>query len=163
MAKRLLKATYRLRDSLQAVRSPFMSAGEIQHAMKEARLDLKPTDEGFHAASTAAAYQIRWKPVVEAYQSLELEAIEAEALWGPAAKAATIAAKRSVNSLLSAIDLVLRDMQPGGVRTLNAESREKFERILYSMAEKPEDDPYLKELTTAITEMEAIARPYLVR
>ena len=68
-----------------------------------------------------------------------------------------------MNSLLTAIDLVLRDMQFGGSRVLDNESRERFERILYSMAEKPEDDPYLRDLTKAIAEMEAIARPYLVR
>jgi hypothetical protein len=163
LAKRLLKAAYRLRDSLQAVRNPFMSAGEIQHAMKEAGLEFKPTDEQFNAASTAAAYQLRWKPVVEAYQALELEVIEAEALWGPSAKSAIIAIRKTVNSLSVAIDLTLRDMQPGARGILDNESRQTFQRILYSISHKPEDDAFLKELTDATAEMEAIARPYLKR
>jgi hypothetical protein len=163
LAKRLLKAAYRLRDALQAVRNPFMSSGEIQHAIKEVQLEVKPPDEDFNAASTAAAYQLRWRPVIEAYQSLELEAFEAEALWGPSAKDVIIATRRAINSLSVAIDLVLRDRQPGGTRILDGESREKFERILYSMARTPEDDPYLKELTAAVAQIETLARPFLAR
>ena len=163
LAKRLLKAAYRLRDALQAVRSPFMSSGEVQYAIKEVQLEVKPSDEDFNAASTAAAYQLRWRPVIEAYQSLELEAFEAEALWAASAKDVIIPIRRTVNSLSVAIDLVLRDRQAGGTRMLDSASREKFERILYSMALTPEDDPYLKELTAAVAQIETLARPFLAR
>jgi len=163
LAKRLLKAAYRLRDALQAVRNPFMSSGEVQYAIKEVQLEVKPSDEDFNAASTAAAYQLRWRPVIEAYQSLELEAFEAEALWGASAKDVIIPIRRTVNSLSVAIDLVLRDRQAGGTRMLDSASREKFERILYSMALTPEDDPYLKELTAAVAQIETLARPFLAR
>jgi hypothetical protein len=80
LAKRLLKATYKLRDALQGVRNPFISAGEIRQAVTEAQLDIKHEDPDFHATSSTAVYQIRWKPVGEAYQALELEVIEAEAI-----------------------------------------------------------------------------------
>lgn len=163
LAKRILKATYRLRDTLQSVRSPLMLAGEISHAMKEAQLDVKPSDEDYHATSTAAVYQQRWKPVIEAYQALELEAVEAEAIWGPEARAATTSIRKSINSLSTALDLYLRDLQPRGPRILDNLSRDTFQRIVFSMANTPEEDRYLKELISAVNAIEEIARPYLTR
>ena len=163
LAKRLLKATYRLRDAIQSVRSPLMMAGEISHAMKESQLDIVPSSEEFYTASTAAVYQMRWKPVVEAYQALELEAIEAEAIWGSEARATTTAMRKSINGLSTALDLYIRDMQPRGPRMLDNASRDTFQRIVFSMASTPEEDSYLSELTSAVNAIEDLARPHLTR
>jgi hypothetical protein len=163
LAKRLLKATYQLRDALQAVRSPLMMAGEIAHAIKEAQLAIKPGDDNYHADGNAAVYQLRWKPVVEAYQALEVEAVEAEALWGSEARAATTAIRKSINSLSAALDLYLRDMQPHGARILDNASRETFQRIVYSVSQNPDEDSYLHDLTAAIASIEAFAKPHLTR
>src|SRR3989304_91489 len=64
LAKRLLKAAYRLRDALQAVRNPFMSSGEVQYAIKEVQLEVKPSDEDFNAANTATANKLRRCPFI---------------------------------------------------------------------------------------------------
>jgi hypothetical protein len=163
LAKRLLKATYQVRDALQSVRSPLITAGEFAHAVKEAQLAIKPGDENYHADSSAAVYQLRWKPVIEAYQALELEAVEAETLWGSKARAATNTIRKSINSLSSALDLYLRDMQPQGARILDNASRETFRRIVYSVSQNPDEDPFLRDLTAAIASIEAFAKPYLTR
>jgi hypothetical protein len=162
LSKRLLKATYRLRDALQSARNPLMLAGEIVYAIKETHLDVKPEDKNFHAASTAAVYQVRWKPVQEAYQALELEVLEAEVIWGPDARAATTAIRKNINSLSTALSLYLADMQPNGPRMLNAETRDTFERIVFSMV-APEEDKYWKELNSAVYGIEEVARPHLIR
>jgi hypothetical protein len=163
LAKRLLKATYRLRDALQSVRSPLILAAETARAIKETQLEIDPSDTRFHGASTAAVYQLRWKPVVEAYQALELEAVEAEALWGPESREATNTIRKSINSLSVALDLYLRDMQPQGPRMLDNVGRETFERIVFSMARTPDEDPYMKDLNSAVSKIEELARPHLAR
>lgn len=162
LAKRLLKATYRLRDALQSVRTPFMSSGEVAQAMKEAQLDIKPSDEGYHAASNTAVYQMRWKPVVEAYQALELEAIETEALWGPEARTATTTIRKSIASLNIALGTVLEEWQSRGVGLLDEETRLANRRIVFSMSQ-PEQDPFTKDLNSAVDTIEDLARPYLTR
>jgi hypothetical protein len=162
LAKRLLKATYRLRDALQSVRNPFIPAAETRVAIKETHLDIKPTEEGFNAASTAAVYQLRWKPVFEAYQTLEVEAIEAEAVWGPEARAVTTALRKNINSLFVALDFYLKDMQSGGPRMLDQTIRETYERIVFN-ASAPDDDQYSKDLNSSVTAIEELARPHLIR
>jgi len=163
LAKRLLKATYKIRDALQSVRNPFITDGEFSYAMKEKHLDIKPSDDNFHAASVSAVYQLRWQPVVEAYQSLELEAIEAEAVWGSDVRKKTDAFKKNVNSLFVAIDFYLRDIQPNSPRMLDNVSRIDNQRIMYSITDKPEEDAYLVELTANVNVIEELAKPYLVR
>jgi hypothetical protein len=163
LAKRLLKAAYQLRDALQSVRNPLIMAAEFSQALKEAQLDLKPGDEDYNAASTTAVYQMRWKPVTEAYRALELEAVEAETLWGSEARAATTTIRTSIGSLYSALNLVLLDMKSHVPPVLDNLSREKFRQIVYSMTDKPEEDPFLKDLTSAIKVIEDLARPYLTR
>jgi len=163
LAKRVLKATYRLRDALQYVRNPLILAGEFSHAVKEAQLEVSPSDEDYHAKSTAAVYQLRWKPVFEAYKDLELEAVEAETLWGQEARDATNSIRKSINSLSTALDFYLRDMQPHGPRILDNLTRDTYEKIVYSFSNNPEEDPYLNELNLSIRAIEEIARPYLTR
>lgn len=163
LAKRILKATYRLRDEIQSVRNPLMTEGEINHAVKEARLEINPSDDDYYVKSMAAVYYIRWKPVIDAYRTLELEAVEAEALWGPKAKEVIVPIKKSVNSLITAIDLVLRDLQPRGPRILNNLHRETFEKIMNGISSAPEEDQYLRELNSSVEAIEKIARPYIKR
>jgi hypothetical protein len=163
LAKRLLKATYQLRDRLQAVRDPLILAAEFSYAVKEMQLDIKHEDPEFHAASTAAVYQMRWKPVVEAYQDLELVAFEAETVWGSKVKSALNTIRGSLNTLNTALRVILEDMKPQVVPRLDKLSRDTYRSIVYSVSSKPEDDPFLKELNPAIKAIEELARPYLAR
>jgi hypothetical protein len=163
LAKRILKATYILRDALQAVRSPLIHHSETAHAIKEANLEIDPSDERYHVTSTAAVYNLRWKPVVEAYKALELESVEAEVLWGPKSRETTSTIRTSINSLSAALDLYLRDMQPQGPRMLDNVGRLRFERIIFSMFQTPDEDPYLNDLNAAVRKIEELARPHLAR
>lgn len=164
LAKRILKATYRLRDALQTVRNPLIPAGEIDSAIKEMQIDIKSPEERFGKAVIGAVYQQRWKYVQECYQALEVEALEAETLWGPGAREAILAIRENVNSLLAALHLYLRDeMQPHGHRILDDAGRESVERIVFSMSSNPAEDKYLGKLEAAIGQIEKIVRPRLIR
>ncbi|MGA2505239.1 MAG: hypothetical protein ABSG01_14225 [Anaerolineales bacterium] len=162
LAKRLLKATYQLRNALQRVREPFIKPGEFAYAVKEAQLDIKSSDKDFHAASTAAVYQMRWKPVVEASQALDLEALEAETVWGPDVRAAITTIWINVNTLNNALGAFLEDMGSPFL-TLDEEYRKHFRSIVYSVTDDPENDPYLKSLTSAIKVIEEIAHRYITK
>ena len=162
-ARRLVKAAYQLRDALQSVRNPFIPGGEFERAEKEMQVDIKSSDKDPHTILTAAVYQMRWKPVVEAARTLELEVVEAETIWGPKVKDATAAIWKSVNTLNIAISIVLEDMQSQSLSRLDKEGVEAYRQILYSISTEPEKDPFLKELNPAIKAIEELARPYLAR
>jgi hypothetical protein len=163
LAKRLLTATYRLRNALESVRNPLITAEEFANAIKETHLDIKPEDPNFRAASTASVYEIRWRPVVEAYQAIELEAVEAEAIWDKEARTATSTIRKSVITLYNALGQVLEDMQSQTTPFPDKQSLEANRRIVFSMALEPDKDPFLKELNPAINAIEDLARPHLVR
>ena len=162
LAKRLLKATYQLRDALQSVRNPFIVPGEFAYAVKELKLDIKPSDKDSHAKSTAAVYQMRWKPVVEASQALALEALEAETVWGPKVRAAITTVWKNVNTLNLALDAFLEDMQSPFAK-IDEATRAYYRKIVYSVIAEPDEDPYLKELNPAIEAIEEIARPHITK
>lgn len=81
VSRRLLRSVYRLREEIRALRSPFMSAGEIASAMKAAGIE--PPQSGTPGKdSQEAAYNVRWRRVADAQTAFAAEVLEAEALWG---------------------------------------------------------------------------------
>jgi hypothetical protein len=81
VSRRLLRSVYRLREEIRALRSPFMSGGEISSAMKAAAIDPPPSGLPGKEANEAA-YDIRWRRVADAQVAFAAEILEAEALWG---------------------------------------------------------------------------------
>lgn len=83
VALRFLRAVYRLRDSIALVRSPFMGVGEMAHALREtAGAGETGGSEEQPADDIAAAYELRWKSIMEAMSDLQVVSQEAEVLWG---------------------------------------------------------------------------------
>jgi hypothetical protein len=79
VARRLLRATYRLRETIRSLRAPFISTGKIIAARKATGQEDASEDR-----SEAIAYQVRWQKVSDARVQSEAELLEAEALWGTA-------------------------------------------------------------------------------
>ena len=83
LAQKSLRAVYRVRESIALVRNPFMNAGEIDQAMKEANIEGNPlNDPKVDRLSQGAVYQRRWQKLQEALAELELNALEAEDYLG---------------------------------------------------------------------------------
>jgi hypothetical protein len=160
LAKRLLKATYQLRNELQNTRNPLIMAGETEAALKEAKLDIKSTEKDFQATSMAAVYKIRWKYVVDAYKAFELEVLEAEVIWGPEAKRITSIISKNILELSSALNLYLSDIQSEG-KYLDYHGKENIMKIVFSMALTPGEDIYLNDLFIAIKSIEDFVKPHL--
>jgi hypothetical protein len=161
LAKRVLKSVYRLRDALAQVRSPIITSGETEFALKDAGIELKPGDPSAHATSITVVYQFRWRKVVDAFHDLEVEAVEVEALWGKRPRDLIMELRKNVNSLLAALALYLRHLRDPSAKILDPETLRTFEAIVYRMTEKEEEDRYARDLSAAISEIEQIARPYL--
>lgn len=81
LARRYLRAVYKIRDTVKSVRNSFMSNDEISSALNEAN----KRDAHYKDSAEKAVYVQRWKKVVESKSDLEVELLEAEVSWGESA------------------------------------------------------------------------------
>ena len=162
LAKRILKATYRLRDTLENVRNPLIYAGEQNQAMKEANLELDSNAPDNERKRSIAVYGLRWKGVVSNLQDLQLEAIEAEAVWGTDVKKQILGIQHNVIELFSAIQMYhIYAFKPRrGEREI--EVIEKFEKIIYTVPGEQVDE-YSSKLLAEVNKIESLVKPYLKR
>lgn len=159
LARRLLRAVYRLRDALDDVRNPFMSAGELAGA----RATLGSDEAGKNEAenlndSTIAAYQVRWESARKAVAELQVELVEAEVLWGQEAKASMEPLRHCWVNLFSHLQFHLRGLSG---RPPSAALADKVDKTVF--ASLGEDDVYAAELRAAVEKAENLIRPKLRR
>lgn len=84
LARRFLRAAYKLRDAIAHVRNPFMSGAEMAASLADEKISKDPPEEMKFQSEKGffAAYQKRWEQVQEAISDLSIETLEAEVLWG---------------------------------------------------------------------------------
>ncbi|QPB83540.1 hypothetical protein CWC22_011300 [Pseudoalteromonas rubra] len=79
VGRALILATYKLRDELKYARSPWICGYEFPEDYPRNSDEITAEIE---ANAHAHIYSKRWKPVAEAIQEFETQALEGEALWG---------------------------------------------------------------------------------
>jgi hypothetical protein len=79
IARKYLKVVLKVRDAIKVVRAPFISAGEIQYALKEQGLD---PDKFEKENSNRAVYSLRFNKIQDAWTELEAVLLDAEVSWG---------------------------------------------------------------------------------
>ncbi len=78
LARSLIRATYKLRDTLQTARNPTQLTSEWLEGYDPLSKNPKVTER----ENNSHFYTNRWKPVAEAVRELEAQQFEAEVLWG---------------------------------------------------------------------------------
>lgn len=159
-ARRLLKATYTLREAINTVRSPFMGAGEIARAMKQAGIESLPGQFEVPPAATRAAYQERWKFVSDAMSSLAAEAFEAEVLWGDEVQSVLKPLRSCVAELYGALTIYLDSLSHTHSQVLPDEEHKRIDATVYSTYD-PNTDKLYKEVLNSIAAIDRFVRPYL--
>ncbi len=162
LAKRILKATYRLRDVLENVRNPLILAEEEYRAAKESNLDNDSDAPDVRRRRSEAVYNNRWKDVVSNFQDLQLTAAEAEAVWGTEVKDKLLGIRVSVMNLYTAIQMFhLYAFRPNPDEKIQEIVR-TFEKIVYKSSVDVPDD-YSTNLLAELAVIERAVRPYLKR
>lgn len=164
-ARRLYRAVLELRESLTAVRAPFISGGEIAMAFSEAGVE--PTHDGSNSdpRTDGLVYQRRWSAVQKARVTLQAELLEAEALWGAGVAETVRPLFTCVGELYAATMWHIRESTPENRRRTRQPSEsalrhgEKMRDVLYSTGS--DDDEYAKRLTWAVAGMETMLTPHL--
>jgi len=160
LSKGILTEVYRLRESIQSVRSPFMLAEEM--ALPEDQMK-KATTEGMkQAMQVGYAYQKRWEPIGDSQAKLYAMITEAEVIWG---NRSTLRERfngvmQPVRELWAALRMHVDDLRTGRDVRMNDEERKNRDAIVFGFGGTT-DDEYLARLNSAISAFELIVRPKL--
>lgn len=150
LARRYLRAAYKVRDSIRFVRNPFISVEESNAALKEVGLqNNESANRNTDRDTERAVYAWRWKEVKEAVSDLKVELLEAEVSWGKEA----IDAQRDLHACMIKIFVAVKSyLGP-------SELREREDRNL--IYDSGEDDEFNKSLNLAVEKIEKYLAPHL--
>jgi hypothetical protein len=163
LARRLLRGVLEVREQIATVRGPFMSAGEMEAALKadgnEAETGL--FDDQQRKKATALAYNRRWSGVTKAMADLQADLLEAEVIWGDPVRAAHKRLLACVAELFSSLSMHLRAQDnPELQRQLGGKFDEYF-AVVYQMSDDPAKDQFTNKVAAAVKEFEKLLRPHL--
>ena len=162
LARRLLLSAYKLRDSLEGVRTLGITSMEAAHALKETGISMEGMSQRESVREEKrAVYEVRWRRVQDAKSELSVNCFEAQVLWGEEAKAAYQAINSCVQKLWAAIVMEF-EFEAHGVTETDPERLLNRRKVLWPLWAKPEDDQYMVELNRSIQQLEDLVKPHLV-
>jgi hypothetical protein len=158
--RKLLSAVYKIRNTVDQVRNPFASAGEIGSALKAAGYDVKFRDDDYHWKSQQALYLLRWNKVLEAITELDLAALEAEVFWGKDITEKLDILRRLLHKLIITINAYIKELEHPRRRDITEEEIMETNGILYAL-EKSANEGYSADFSEAIKQIEDFIRERL--
>jgi len=161
LARKLLRAVYKVRDAIRLVRNAFMSAGEISQSLQEANIKTDQFAPRFDAISQGALYQRRWEKVQDALSELDLEAFEAEVIWGREVREKLKPLRKNVSTLLGKIQLYLELLKTPHRDTSNERIVQELVRVIHEVSEDPSKDSFTAEITGSVRQIEDYLKPHL--
>jgi hypothetical protein len=159
LARRLLKAAYKVRDAIRSVRNPAIFEGEARAAQKEVEIDEPALKQNPNAARAFSVYQFRWKRLAEAMAELDAESFEAEISWGEGIKVKIREVRKLVHELRLAINSHI-DAAAGMGRQPIA-STESHRATLYDTCDLENPDVFTCRVQAAVSAIEDSLRPHL--
>ena len=163
LARRLLKAVYKVRDSIKQYRFVIANSGEISQALKEAGVEKEEfSTPEYHAKSQEALYQLRWKKIASSWEELQLEAFEAEVIWGQVIKDKIGCLNSVIGSLQSYTSMYVRDLRKPVHLSPNEELYKKIQEALFDADINPDQkNKFTEKIDASISDIEEIIRPHL--
>jgi hypothetical protein len=163
LARRVLRAVFKVRDQIAFVRNPFVPVAETMEAYRAAGIDpaeVDPLKDRERAAQLV--YQKRWQPLAAAVSDLSVEILEAEVLWGKSSRDLETELRRLVAELSTAITLYLRDAHTQHYNPERArEAAERFEKWFAVVYGGITDDAFASRVEAVVERFEAMLRPHL--
>lgn len=159
LARRLLRALYEWRDTIELTRLPVIWAEEMT---PDPGKDTEAKDKE-HQAGQKRAYERRWARVMKARTEIQVLSLEAEVLWGDGIKSDLRALNAIQGELVDAIGEHLRRQAatlpiPPAERAREIERSIARDRILYSWSA---DDEFSGAVGRALIPLEDRLRPHL--
>lgn len=164
LATRLLRAIYTVRDRVNSMRAPFISAGEMYSAAKNKAGDEKELVQLLNQNDKLAelAYQVRWERIQEAISDLAIQNLEAEVLWKDKIKSELKPFYDCLTELRNGLEDYL-SMRRGDYGEVSKEDRLKTKKIVlrgWGTRGNNADD-FGDKFSVAIENASKVIRPYL--
>jgi hypothetical protein len=150
LARRYLRAIYKVRNSIREARNPFIPYGEMVSSLKERGFDKEDVNDNMKM--NEAVYSKRWERVGNAILDLSVESLEAEVIWGKK----YLDPEKELRKC--AIDLKINIERFLDKRNLHKDQWEKIDNVIY---EKNDEDDFNKKLNTAIEPIEKDMRIHI--
>lgn len=169
LARRLLRATYTVRDAIPQLRNIFTTADEHAEAIQEIRkIEPKFRSKGLEddLKIFIHVYQIRGRKFNEALSDLQIEKLEAEVLWGHKITDVFNPLYDCVRELSLSIQeyLMLRQRGTYSEEEKTEQEKKRFKElhdIVFEISADPEKDPFTAKVQEAIETINLYFRPYL--
>lgn len=160
VARRLIRATYKLRDELNYSRSPFIGSYEFPDGYDP--IDKSASDE---AKAMAFVYANRWKSIMVPLQEFEAQTLEAEVLWGKEIKRIAFQLKHCSSTLKNSMNAMVSNIANHNEHfNSNKEFAEKIQSNVWSgWSDSEEKDELSSQIITAVENIEKELRPHLKR
>lgn len=161
LTRRLLKCTYRLRESIKGVRHPMITPSEQMYPDAETAL---PVEERRYRG-LAHAYQTRWEKVTAVRDDLQTELLEAEVVWGNAIYENFEPLFKLQQELFADVHSYLALINPDAgeqERSTWHGIRRARRQVLYDLAIAGEDE-YSADVAQAISGIESYLKPHLAK
>src|SRR6266849_2208520 len=154
LAKRVLKAVYRVREAFKTVRNPAIYEYEFPEEMRDFHGHLKPEHD---YEGTLRVYEKRWEKMDQPFKELEELHLEAQVEWGPEHQDVIVNLRRCRSEVLLAIQQMLRHKKnPREEPSKAAELAEKRSVLYHSGGDQ---DKFTPQIDAAIGEFEKWLRP----
>ncbi|MEI8122582.1 MAG: hypothetical protein WCI20_11055 [bacterium] len=163
LARSLLRAVYHVRDRVEALRSPFVSAAEMYNATRDKLRDEELQQAlADHDRMFRMTYVRRWERVQEAISKMEIEALEAEVLLGPKVKEKLTIFQASLSRLTAALQVYL-DQRRDNLEGANKQALQETEAmVMVPLApDGKAQDSFGETLRNQVSSVAASVRPYL--
>lgn len=163
IARRLLLATYRLREAVRRARFPWMSKREKPKGLVESH---EPSVGGIPDPDwTVTAWEARLEGVLEAHTELDAALLEAEALWGTKVRDKFHDTVHKAQDLVDAINGQIAskstNVDPSWKEYLNDKAQKSERRdILFA---SPDDDCWNREFLSSLESVEVYVRNHFRR
>lgn len=161
LAKRLMGATYKVRQALALVRCPVKYVGEVSQAMKEANIEGELIDnQARRFRNEAADYENRMQKVKEAFDDLESVLLEAEAIWGQDVRENIKPLQQCITTL--AVNIYKHfEIKEGLSDDYNAEEKKNIDSIIFDWFGNPNNNSFSNEINAALGKITNFLNPHL--
>mgnify|MGYP006431591917 CR=1 FL=1 len=164
LARRILKAVYKVRESINTIRVPFITTREIEKAMQDTGYSEQEIKEKIHSyKSDQAVYNYRYKSLSDSMSELRVELLEAEVHWGKEIYERMKPLNESIGKLRVNIFRLIRlkkRKSQGGIK-LTKEERKEMDEVIYQISQDPEENAFTKEVHLAVEHLEEFIKPHL--
>jgi hypothetical protein len=161
LARRLLRAVFRVRDQIAFVRNPFVPVGEVLEAYKAAGVDTTDLDlSRDDRRRDELVYQQRMLPLASALSDLSVEILEGEVLWGPSVRTYETQLRQVVGELSGSLHLYIRDTHTKHRDEEKAMARlERTSAVVFGTGDA--DDAFYQKVVAIVAGFEALLVPHL--